>query len=92
MERIGIRELRNNVASVVRRATKGERLVVTVDGHPVAQVGPLNPDAEGFTLWDLAGAGLVEPPRRRDQPGPPKPEPMPANLRVDRILDQVRGR
>lgn len=92
MDRIGIRELRNNVASVVRRAAAGERVVVTVDNLPVAQLGPLAPDAAGFTLWDLAGAGLIEPPRRHDHPEPPPPAPVPADLRVDRLLDQVRSR
>ena len=31
MERVGVRELRNNVAAVVRRAGAGERIVVGVD-------------------------------------------------------------
>ena len=43
--RVGIRELRNQVAAVVRRAAAGERVVVTVDGRPVAQLGPLEPGA-----------------------------------------------
>src|SRR5213592_4960645 len=41
--RVGIRELRNDVAAVVRRAAAGERITVTVDGRPVAQLGPLEP-------------------------------------------------
>lgn len=35
------RELRNNVSEVLRRAEGGERLTVTVDGRPVAELGPL---------------------------------------------------
>ena len=35
------RELRNNVSEVLRRAESGERLTVTVDGRPVAELGPL---------------------------------------------------
>jgi len=35
------RELRNNVGAVLRRAEAGESFVVTVDGRPVAQLGPL---------------------------------------------------
>lgn len=90
-ERIGVRELRNQVAAVVRRAAGGERLIVTVDGRPVAQLGPLEPDTAGLTVWDLAAAGLVEPPRRPDRPPAPAPVDVPADVRVDRLLDQVRG-
>jgi prevent-host-death family protein len=35
------RELRNNISEVLRRAEAGERLIVTVDGRPVAELGPL---------------------------------------------------
>ncbi len=35
------RELRNTVAEVLRRAEAGERLVITVGGRPVAELGPL---------------------------------------------------
>lgn len=90
-ERVGIRELRNQVAAVVRRAAGGERLVVTVDGRPVAQIGPLEPGSAGVTVWDLAAAGLVEPPRRPDRPAPPVPLPVPADVRVDRLIEAVRG-
>ena len=41
VDEIGIRELRNHVAAVVRRAAAGERIVVTVDGVAMAQLGPL---------------------------------------------------
>jgi prevent-host-death family protein len=36
------RELRNNVSEVLRRAEAGERIVVTVDGRPVAELGPVS--------------------------------------------------
>ncbi len=89
---IGVRELRNNVSAVLRRAETGERVVVTVDGHPVAQLGPITPDTAGVTLWDLAAAGLVEPPRRHDRPADPAPLPVPADLDADRLLEATRGR
>lgn len=89
---IGVRELRNQVAAVVRRAGRGERLLVTVDGRPVAQLGPIAPDDRGVSLWDLAAAGLVEPPRRPDRPPDPTPVPLPADLSADRLLEVSRGR
>jgi prevent-host-death family protein len=34
------KELRNNVADVLRRAESGEEFTITVAGRPVAQLGP----------------------------------------------------
>jgi prevent-host-death family protein len=34
------KELRNNVAEVLRRAEAGERFTITVAGRPVAELGP----------------------------------------------------
>jgi prevent-host-death family protein len=88
--RIGVRELRNDVATVLRRAAAGERIVVTSDGRPVAQLGPLEAAAPPG-LDDLAAAGLLEVPRT---PRPPDPEPVdvPVDVRLDGVLDEVRGR
>lgn len=40
MATIPQKELRNNVAEVLRRAEAGEELTITVAGRPVAQLGP----------------------------------------------------
>ncbi|MGI8632039.1 MAG: type II toxin-antitoxin system Phd/YefM family antitoxin [Solirubrobacterales bacterium] len=40
MDTIPQKELRNNVAEVLRRAEAGEELTITVSGRPVAQLGP----------------------------------------------------
>ena len=40
MARIPQKELRNNVAEVLRRAEAGEELTITVAGRPVARLGP----------------------------------------------------
>ena len=90
MERVGIRELRNNVAAVVRRAGAGERIVVTVDGVPVAQIGPLDA-AAAVTVDDLVAAGLARPPGRRDRPAAPEAEDAPVDVRPGSVLDELRG-
>ncbi len=41
MATIPQKELRNNVAAVLRRAEAGEELTITVAGRPVAQLGPV---------------------------------------------------
>lgn len=89
MLRIGIRELRNDVAAVVRRAAAGERVVVTVDGTPVAQLGPLEPIGAP-TLDDLIASGHVRSPRR-PPPEAPDAEDAPIDARSDWILDDIRG-
>jgi prevent-host-death family protein len=91
VERVGIRELRNNVAAVVRRASAGERVVVTVDGVPAAQLGPLSAPAAP-SIDDLVAAGLAQPPGRRDRPPAPEPEIAPVDVRPDGVLDELRGR
>jgi prevent-host-death family protein len=47
------RELRNNVGEVLRRAEAGERIVVTVDGRPVAELGPVAGSRDAATMRTL---------------------------------------
>jgi prevent-host-death family protein len=91
VHRVGIRELRNNVAAVVRRAAAGERITITVDGVPAAQLGPLSPGTGGPTLDDLVAAGLAQPPGRRDHPVDVDVEDVPVDTSPDAVLDQLRG-
>jgi prevent-host-death family protein len=41
MDDISVRDLRNRTAEVLRRVEAGERLRVTVDRRPVAELAPL---------------------------------------------------
>lgn len=92
VHRIGVRELRQSVADAVRRAGAGERIVITVAGRPVAQLGPLEPVAGEPTIDDLAVRGLLVRARRDDRPPPDLEVPMWAGTRLDRLLVEVRGR
>jgi prevent-host-death family protein len=38
---VASRELRNNTRSLIMRAKKGETIVITVDGEPVAELRPI---------------------------------------------------
>jgi antitoxin (DNA-binding transcriptional repressor) of toxin-antitoxin stability system len=40
MERIGIREMRQNLSRYARRARRGESFLITDRGHAVAQLSP----------------------------------------------------
>ncbi len=41
MDYVSVQELRKRTADVLRRVTAGEKLLVTVDGRPVAELVPL---------------------------------------------------
>lgn len=69
MATIPQKELRNDVAAVLRRAEAGERITITVLGRPVAELGPVRDrrwvdTAELRELWELpadpALAGDIE--------------------------------
>ena len=92
MESVGVRQLRNDVAALLRRAAAGERVVITVDGAPIAQLGPL--ESEGApTLDDLVAGGLVDPPRRPLASGdePTTPIDLAVDVRLDAVHDDLRG-
>jgi len=89
---IGIRELRTQLRSTINAARSGERIVITMRGNPVASVGPIVDAVGPMSLDTLSAAGLIEPPQRRDRPEAPHPHVLPADVRLDRVLDQVRGR
>lgn len=92
MESVGIRELRAQLAAMTRRAASGQRIVVTVDGEPVAQLGPLDPLDGRPSLADLSNRGLLVAARRADRPEPGFSMPMWAGTRIDQLLREVRGR
>lgn len=88
MERIGIRELRQNASEYIRRAEQGETLEVTDRGRPVARLSPL-PQVESV-LDRLIAEGKATPAKRdlRDLP-PPRPL-KPGQRPLSEILDEQR--
>jgi prevent-host-death family protein len=92
MAEMGIRELRANAAAAVRRAEQGERLIITVNGQPVAQLGPISPVDTSPTLTDLAAQGLVILPHRTDRPAAGTVVALWPGARLDRLVSEVRGR
>ena len=68
-EKVGVRELRQNLSRYVARTLRGESFDVTDRGRPV---GRLVPPATGEPWLDeLVAAGLVKPARNRSEPLPP---------------------
>ncbi|MEO6627668.1 MAG: type II toxin-antitoxin system prevent-host-death family antitoxin [Aquihabitans sp.] len=91
-DRLGIRELRGRLTSLVRRAGSGERIVITIGGRAVAQLGPIEPTRAQVSIDDLAARGLIEPSRRGDRPLEPDVRVDSwTGGRLDRALREVRG-
>lgn len=91
-DRLGIRDARSRLTSLVRRAGEGERIVITIGGRPIAQLGPLEADPEEMSLDDLIARGQLLPARREDRP--PVPDLQIDSWtggRLDRALREVRG-
>jgi prevent-host-death family protein len=90
-QRIATRELRRDLATKLRRAASGERLVVTVGGRPTAILGPIEDTTEGVTTDALVAAGALVPPRRHDAFRPAEPVAVWSGVRLDRAFADVRG-
>lgn len=90
MAHIGIRDLRSALSTYIKRAHSGERIIITIDGTPAAQLSGLGADTTGITMADLVARGAVLPPRRRGDWVPGEPLVLYSGARIDRALTQVR--
>ena len=90
---INMRSLRSGLAAALRRAEAGERIVVTVAGRPIAQLGPVEPlsSEQQPTLDDLAARGQLIRARRTDPPPIELVLALPVGARLDRIVAEVRA-
>ena len=82
MNRVGVRELRQNLSVYLRRVRRGERLEVTERGRPVAVLGPIDNPTDAVTRLIARGVAI----RRgngnlADLPAPPR-------VAVDRQLSE----
>ena len=68
MPTIPQRELRNNTAELLRRVERGERLTITVHGHPVADLVPLKRPRSFVPFAEIVEGlrGLLPPDARLD--------------------------
>jgi prevent-host-death family protein len=88
---LGIRDLRADLASYVRRAGAGQRVLVSVGGRAVAQLGPVEAEQGQTVLADLVTAGAVIAPRRTDSGRIGPPVQVWSGVRLDRMLKELRG-
>lgn len=89
MDRVGVRELKQNASRVLERVKRGEALEVTDRGEPVALIVPL---PKPNVVDRLVTEGKATPPRgnlsdlpppRRPKAGRPLPSDVLAELRAD---------
>lgn len=90
--RIGIRDLREQASTYIRRAGAGERMLVTVSGEPVAVLSSLETlSTPTPTMADLIARGAVIAPRRTGTFTLGNPIIVHSGARIDQLLRQVRG-
>ena len=88
-ERVGVRELRQNLSRWLRRVENGESFEVTERGKPIAQLTPLR-DGEGIVAR-LAREGRIARVGTGNLADLPPPLPAPAGERpLSEILDELR--
>ncbi len=91
MERVGIRELRQNASKYIERVKAGETLEVTERGTPVAVLAPL-PDTASI-LERLRAEGRLTPATGRieDLPPPIKVDDPDISRKIREALDETRA-
>jgi prevent-host-death family protein len=90
MERIGIRELRQNASKYINRVKAGETLEVTEHGRPVAVLAPL-PETTSI-VERLRREGRLKPAKVRleDLPPPIRFDDPDIGRKLQEALDETR--
>ena len=86
-QRVGVRELRQNLSRYLRLVAEGECFEVTEHNLPVAMLGPL--PGHGSTLERLVAEGRVVP-ARLDLADLGPPPPLPVEMPISEALAAQR--
>lgn len=92
--RTGIRELKDNLSSYVRRVEAGERVAVTAHGRVVAEIVPPGTAAGRGTTerWEqLIAAGALHPPVEAGDPFEDWPDIRLPRGTAAKLIDNDRG-
>jgi prevent-host-death family protein len=88
MDRVGVRELRQNLSVYLRRVRRGEALEVTERGEPVAVLQPIAREEDALARLEARGVSI------RRGVGNLADLPAPARKQLDRplgaVLDDLR--
>lgn len=89
MNRVGVRELKQNASAVLRRVLAGESVEITQRGRPVAMIVPL--PREEDIVDRLVAQGLATP-AKGDLSELPPPIELPPGARLpSEILEELRS-
>ena len=88
MERVGVRELRQNLSVYLRRVRRGEALEVTERGHPVAILQPLVAPDDAFTRLEAKGIPVRRGAGNLAELPPPSKVSLPRPL--SEVLEETR--
>jgi prevent-host-death family protein len=88
MERVGVRELRQNLSVYLRRVKRGEPLEVTERGFPVARLEPIVDEDD--PLARLEARGLVVRRGRGSLADLPPPPSVELERPLSDILEELR--
>jgi prevent-host-death family protein len=87
MKSASISEAKNRLSAYIDRVRRGETVVITDRGRPVAQLAPLDPASEvhqDAQLAELARLGILRLPRK------PPPRRLPPAVKPRREIDVAR--
>jgi len=87
--RVGTRELRSKFSEYMRRVKKGETIIVTERGKPVARFMPASQSVEE-RIWAMVDAGLADWNGERPKPYKPKIVNRTGKLMSDIVVEDRR--
>ncbi len=91
MIEIGIRELRSDLSNHVKKAARGETVVITVGGEPTAQIVSLPSGPVQRTMEEAYASGrVIRAPRRGETPPPPPKDKLVPTRPSKEVLDELR--
>ena len=59
MVEVGVKTLKDRLSEYLQRAQRGERVVITDRGRPVAMLSPMEENPEVKHAWELVEKGLA---------------------------------
>lgn len=91
MVEIGIRELRSDLSNHVKKAARGETVVITVGGKRTAKLVPLPTGPVRQTMEEAYESGrIIRAPRRGETPPPPPKDKLLPQRPSKEVLDELR--
>ena len=88
---IGIRELRSDLSNHVKKAARGETVVITIGGEPTAKLTALPSGPVQQTMEEAYASGrVIRAPRRGETPPPAPKEKLVLDRPSSEILDELR--